>query len=58
MGGLGAGGPGPGQDPKLGEACDIVSLAHLRKIIADYPGVFCMFTGDGCPPCKRIKPVF
>ena len=48
----------PATDPKLGEVCKIVSLAHLRKIIEDYPGVFIDFWSPTCPPCMRIKPVF
>jgi thioredoxin 1 len=35
-----------------------VSLAHLKKIIAEYPGVFVDFWSETCPPCRRIKPVF
>jgi thiol-disulfide isomerase/thioredoxin len=56
--GGGAAAGGSGSDPKLGEVCTIANLAHLRKIIGEYPGVFVDFWNEGCPPCRRIKPVF
>lgn len=48
----------PPQEPKLGECVKIANLAHLRKILGDYPGVFVQFWSQSCPPCVRIKPVF